>query len=82
MFEIIENPMEDVARQRHSSEFLVNPQPVNGDASFGVLLGHQRQIQDERRQGVDLDHDAAQLLPLMLSLARLSARAMVQGVAQ
>lgn len=82
MFEIIENPVEDVARQRRSCDFLADPQPVNGDASFGVLLGQQRQIQEESRQGFDLDEDAALLLPLMLSLARLSARARVQGAVQ
>lgn len=61
-----------------SVSFKVNPQPVNGDAPFGVLLGYQHQSQDERLQGVGLDKDSAQLVPLMLSLARLSARATVQ----
>lgn len=82
MSEVITSTVEDVACQRHPSEFLANPRAVNGDASFGVLLGHQRQAQEESRQGVDLDEDAAQLLPLMLSLARLSARAAVQGANQ
>ena len=58
------------------------PQAVGGDASFSRLLGHQRQAQAEHRQSDGLDDDTAELLPLMLSLARLSARAMVQGTAQ
>lgn len=55
------------------------PQPVHGDASFGRLLGRQRQLRDEHRQGLSLDAGDAQLLPLMLSLARISARAQVLG---
>ncbi|MFN3668136.1 MAG: hypothetical protein ACK4VY_02415 [Brevundimonas sp.] len=62
--------------------FSVNPRPVSGDASSGVVLGYQRQREDERRQGVGLDEEAAQLLPLMLSLARVSARAVGQGANQ
>lgn len=58
------------------------PQPVGGDASFSGLLSHQRQAQAEQRQSQDLDEETACLLPLMLSLARLSARAMVQGGVQ
>lgn len=58
------------------------PQPVHGDASFGRLFGRQRQLRDEHRQGLSLDADDAQLLPLMLSLARISARAQVLGQAE
>lgn len=56
-----------------------DPKPVHGDASFGRLLGRQRQLRDEHRQGLALDAGDAQLLPLMLSLARISARAQVLG---
>lgn len=58
------------------------PQPVGGDASFSRLLGRQRQVHAEHLQSDGLNADAAELLPLMLSLARLSARAMIQGAAQ
>ncbi len=58
------------------------PRPINGDASFGSLLGHQRQAQAELDQSDGLDEETAMLLPLMLSLARLSARALVQGAVQ
>ena len=58
------------------------PRPIHGDASFGHLLNHQRQAQAEHLQCDGLDDETAELLPLMLSLARLSARAMVQGAAQ
>jgi hypothetical protein len=61
---------------------LAGPQPVDGDASFSRLLGRQRQVHAEHLQSDHLDADAAELLPLMLSLARLSARAMVQGAAR
>lgn len=56
-----------------------DPQPIHGDASFGRLLGRQRQLRDERRRSRALDAGDAQLLPLMLSLARISARALVLG---
>lgn len=82
MSELARAPVHDLGPSTHLVELKVNPQPVNGDASFGVVLGYQRQREDERRQGVGLDEDAAQLLPLMLSLARLSARAVVQGANQ
>lgn len=58
------------------------PRPIHGDASFGSLLSHQRQAQADRDQSDGLDEETAALLPLMLSLARLSARAHVQGAAQ
>lgn len=54
-----------------------DPKPVQRDASFSRLLGHQRQLRDEHRRGRVLDADDAQLLPLMLSLARISARIQV-----
>lgn len=82
MFEIVENPKWCESRRSHSPDFLVNPQPVNGDASFGVPLGYQRHSRNEHRPGVGLDKDAPQLLPLMLSRARLSARAVVHGANQ
>lgn len=50
------------------------PKPVHGDASFGRLLSHQRKVHNEHRQSLGLDEGDAQLLPLMLSLARISAR--------
>jgi hypothetical protein len=55
------------------------PQPLRGDASFGRLLDHQRQLLDEHRRTRTLEDGDAQLLPLMLSLARISARAQVIG---
>lgn len=54
-----------------------DPRPIHGDASFSYLLNHQRRSQAEQRQQDGLDDDTAELLPLMLSLARLSARAHV-----
>lgn len=59
-----------------------DPRPIQGDASFGHLLNHQRRSQAEQRHQDSLDDDAAELLPLMLSLARLSARAHVVGAVQ
>ncbi len=53
------------------------PRPIHGDASFGHLLSQQRQAQAEHLQCDGLDDEVAQLLPLMLSLARISARAQV-----
>lgn len=58
------------------------PRPIQGDASFGHLLTHQRQVKSELGQCRGLDEEASELLPLMLSLARLSARAAVMAAAQ
>lgn len=56
-----------------------DPQPIRGDASFGRLLGRQRELDDQRHKGRHLDADDARLLPLMLSLARISARFQVMS---
>lgn len=66
--------------ERAASAF--EPRPIQGDASFGYLLTHQRRAQAEQRQCHGLDEETAALLPLLLSLARLSARATVQGSGQ
>jgi len=58
------------------------PRPIQGDASFGHLLTHQRRVKSELGRGRDLDEEASELLPLMLSLARLSARGAVMAVDQ
>ena len=73
--------------QRHSRPdgtpgAIFNPRPIHGDASFSRLLDHQRQAHAEQCQQDGLDDDTAELLPLMLSLARLSARAHVLGSVQ
>lgn len=58
------------------------PRPIHGDASFGSLLSHQRQAQAEHHLSNGLDDETAELLPLMLSLARITARAQVLGGVQ
>lgn len=58
------------------------PRPIHGDASFGCLLSHQRQAQAEHGLSNGLDDETAELLPLMLSLARITARAEVLGGVQ
>ena len=73
--------------QRHShadgtAGAIFDPQAIHGDASFSRLLDHHRQAQADQRQQDGLDDDTAELLPLMLSLARLSARAHVLGAVQ
>jgi len=55
-----------------------DPQPIRGDASFGRLLSRRRELDDQRHKGRRLDADDARLLPLMLPLARISARASVR----
>lgn len=74
------DPIPDAPEPDGASTFY--PRPIHGDASLGHLWSHQRQAQAERRLSDGLNEETAELLPLMLSLARLSARAMVQGDVQ
>lgn len=80
----VRDPYHDQRNQRPDAiaRPAFDPRPIHGDASFGHLLNHQRQAQVEQRQRDGLGDDTAELLPLMLSLARLSARAHVLGAAQ
>lgn len=80
-------PARDRHDQRHwrpdgTAGAIFDPRPVHGDASFSRLLDYQRQTQAEQCQQNGLDDDTAELLPLMLSLARLSARAHVLEAVQ
>lgn len=77
------DPYDQPGRQSDgSAKSGFDPRPINGDASFGHLLTQQRQAVGEQLQGDGLDEQTADLLPLMMSLARLSARAEVLGSVQ
>lgn len=59
MSDIAQRPEREVRGQSHPATVLMNPQSVQGDASSGALLGLQRQVHAESRQGAALDQEAA-----------------------